>query len=1118
MAKGPLVRRRTTLLNYDDDKMEAGDSMVGRQVWTASRKAPAITIGGPELYALCMVTGIADKTLYRVRQIAPPDPDNTHFELPKNRMFIANAGVDARMINDVGAMPYTNPPCVLDCFRTRYNNNQIYSFVDPILVAINPFQDLGNTSQRWIKKYKDADDVDRLPPHVFSIGRRAYSNLHAFEKHQTITVSGESGSGKTEVTKQLMRYFARSTHKDATGGGGTESIFMSAHLAPIPIQEQVLAANPLLEALGNAKTIHNNNSSRFGRYMLVGFAFDDGITSGRIEEYLLERTRVVTQEDNERSFHIFYQLLRGASEEVKQNLQLLRLEEYAWINQKCTEINGVDDVLDFRELEESLDALWIVNEERHTFFSVLSAILRLGCVKVTTMNDSDLTDAGAIDRSGRDDFKVICDLLGVQPDKLNQSITISHTKVGNEEMTKYTNVKDVTVLLMSVAKSLYGGLFNWAVRRVNETINFDSAKTLHIGLLDIFGFEIFEKNSLEQLFINTANEVLQKHFIDVVFEKETKLYELEGLSGVELTWVSNKPLLDVLTAPRKSIFSLLEDACMFGGSSRQFVTSTFRDLVQPQFLTKSTIMPDVNFVINHSVGAITYSSDAFIVKNRDILRASVVAALATSESPLIRSIFAADANGEHTGALSRQQLTSNHFLRSLTELVAAIETTESHFIRCLKPNDDKMSECFVPRRVDQQLKTLSIFEALQLRNLGYSYRRTFDDFLRQFRGGNEVVCDDPSLSLSEKVASIVKHAAIEDSCYRIGKSMVFLNQVGIQRLLNYYRERLEQWRSLARQIEALFLLKSIEEIVMKLMPSFIRVQAHCRRVLAHFGLGEETARRLIRRLSIDGAEPILSVLSGRKVSFNISAADFKNRDGFIMTGTFGGKKMEHTVGEQKCKMPTLVEQPAVEEEQRVLPTVVHAPEDMRELPRDRGVEVLLEDTSELMFISRSSSGLLTDEEVDERTRTICKCSALCGMTKLYRTVVPTEDGARTPTEFHFNLTDNLIFKSQTDCDDSLTAVERSVGGCDVSLMVAQKDYVDSEAGKRNIEDKPGDEDVLDAEGLLKHCSTYANEQDLLDDIDDEELVGGLMCEVAAYLQGFRDGRLFDDKEQLYNDR
>ena len=497
------------------------------------------------LFSLCVICPGSTRDKYILEQVDPPSKER--FEVDPSSVLNANTEEEDLVTPDIGLLSHKNVACVLSMLKTRYLAGKMYTMADPLLVAINPFKDLGNATQEWMDYYRTAPNVEQTEPHVFRIARSALSNLEDYNKSQTMIVSGESGAGKTEATKQIMRYFASSSKGDNR------------------IQEAIMAGNPLLEAFGNAKTIRNNNSSRFGRFMQLSVSSLQGIMNGAISNFLLEKVRLVSQEPNERSFHVLYQLLKGADDDMKSRYHLRRMEEYVFLTARsggCFDIEGVDDRKDFEELRQSFASMGLGAEDESSVYSILSGVLLIGNAKVTEREMQGVPDAAHVSADGLATIREAAGLLFVDASNLPHNILRKHTKVGSQMLEGPRTFREADMMIKSVAKHVYDQLFSWLVRFLNKTIAPPQGFGVFMGMLDIFGFEVFDQNSLEQLLINITNEHLQKHFIDVVFEIETKLYKSEGIPTEALVWTDNVQIMDTLCGPRDSVFAIIEDVCL----------------------------------------------------------------------------------------------------------------------------------------------------------------------------------------------------------------------------------------------------------------------------------------------------------------------------------------------------------------------------------------------------------------------------------------------------------------------------------------------------------------------------------------------------------------------------
>ncbi|KAL8446849.1 hypothetical protein Emag_004610 [Eimeria magna] len=829
----------------------------GMNVWCDV--APSVSEDPSLLYAKCVVVGASDPQRILLHEVTGPEKQ---FVAKATQLFHCNDSVDPLNTPDIGLLAHPNTASVLELLKTRYLHDNIYTLADPLLVSVNPFWDLGNCSQEVIEQYGNAVNPGVLPPHVFSIARRAADNMNTTGISQTILVSGESGAGKTEATKHIMRYFASAAGEVEAGGKPRD----------LRIQSAVMAANPVLEAFGNAKTSLNDNSSRFGKFVCLQIARGGGIEHGHVQSFLLEKSRVVVQAETERSYHIFYQLLKGASSDLQKKLALKGCKEYKLLNPHCVDIPGKDDAANFVEVLNGFEYMGMDTQTVEYVLSLVAGVLLLGNVRVEGEPIDGLPDAAVICKGDIKDFQVrlrlflqfndstleswsftaavlgkrvrvglrvvifkpsqkACELLFLDPAGLEEALLIRMTIAGSNEIKGRWTQHQSELLKESLCKGVYERLFEWLVRQVNRNISNPEGMDNFIGLLDIFGFEVFKDNSLEQLFINVTNELLQATFVDLVFTRESALYESEGLTTEVLDYQSPQPIIDLLCAKKNSVLSLLEDSCLSPGSSDAKFTSAVKAQIKKAGNRGAEKMgSDINFTVCHSIGNITYDTTGFIAKNKDQLRADLVELLNESPNPVASQLY--EGVEVARGKLMKGQLIGSQFLLQLQNLTGIIEQTEPHFIRCVKPNDEKQPKNFSARKILPQLRALSVLEALQLRSVGYSYRRPFADFVKQHRFIRLSALDMLQKDARQAALSVLQTAGLKEATdYRMGKTMVFLTRDAQQRIMARQRDHLAHMRPLVRTLEAIVRRRSLRRSLETHVQTIVRLQAHVRRQL-----------------------------------------------------------------------------------------------------------------------------------------------------------------------------------------------------------------------------------------------------------------------------------------------
>ncbi|KAL8437328.1 hypothetical protein Efla_004286 [Eimeria flavescens] len=803
---------------------QSGAVFKGFQIWTDL--APAVKEQPNLMFAKCVVQSGSTKDVLQCQQIEPAGNKDI-FEIPQTNAWNVNSSIDPMTYGDIGMLPHTNIPCVLDFLRYRYMRNQIYTCADPLVVAINPFKDLGNTTKEWIIQYRDAVDYTKLPPHVFYTARVALDNLHGVNKSQTIIVSGESGAGKTEATKQVMRYFAAAK-------GGTMDL---------RIQNAIMAANPVLEAFGNAKTIRNNNSSRFGRFMQLDVAKEGGIRYGSVVAFLLEKSRVLTQDEQERSYHIFYQMCKGADAAMKQKLKLLPLDQYKYINPKCFDVPGIDDLAEYADVCAAFKSMSLSDEKVESIWSIVSGVLLLGNVQVTAAKEGGIDDAAAIEGQDLKTFQEACELLFIDAEAVKRELTFKVTFAGGQRVESRWKQEDGDMLKSSLAKAVYDKLFLWIIKELNKSIEPPGGFKQFMGMLDIFGFEVFKNNSLEQFFINVTNEMLQKNFVDIVFTREAKLYKEEGVSTADLVYTSNAEVIQILTDKKCSILSALEDQCLApGGNDEKFVAACKTNFKNSTKYKPAKVSPNINFLVTHTIGDIQYNAEGFLYKNKDVLRAEIMELVQASQNCVVKDLFAGIVMEK--GKMAKGQLIGSQFMRQLEALMDLINSTEPHFVRCVKPNDTKKPLDWVHSKVLIQLHALSVLEALQLRQIGFSYRRPFEDFLYQFKFIDLGICENPKYSPKEAAQALLDKAKIDKKEYQVGHTMVFLKQGAAKELTLLQRQCLSAWAPVVSLLEAYYMRQRLRKAIVKKQQFIIRTQAHIRRHIVDHSVSPPAIQKL----------------------------------------------------------------------------------------------------------------------------------------------------------------------------------------------------------------------------------------------------------------------------------
>ncbi|KAF9882966.1 Myosin type-2 heavy chain 1 [Aspergillus nanangensis] len=641
---------------------------------------------------------------------------------------------------DLTNLSHLNEPAVLQAIKLRYAQKEIYTYSGIVLIATNPFARVDSLYvPQMVQVYAGKHRASQAP-HLFAIAEEAFADMLRDGKNQTIVVSGESGAGKTVSAKYIMRYFATRESSDQPGKYST-----SRADAISETEEQILATNPVMEAFGNAKTTRNDNSSRFGKYIEIMFDDRTNIIGAKIRTYLLERSRLVFQPLKERNYHIFYQLVAGATDSEKQELGLGPVEDFDYLNQGGTPIiDGVDDNEEFNATRKSLSTIGVSDKTQAGIFRILAALLHLGNLKITaTRTESTLSpEEPSLVRS--------CGLLGIDVNEFAKWIVKKQLITRGEKITSNLTQQQALVVRDSVAKFIYSSLFDWLVDKINQGLATDKVLNnfkAFIGVLDIYGFEHFAKNSFEQFCINYANEKLQQEFNQHVFKLEQEEYVREQIDWTFIDFSDNQPCIDLIEA-KLGILSLLdEESRLPMGSDEQFVTKLHHNFAaDKQKFYKKPRFGKSAFTICHYAVDVTYESDGFIEKNRDTVPDEHMEVLRNSSNEFVKEILdtaaavrekdsasvssrAVTAPGRKVGvAVNRKPTLGGIFKSSLIELMNTINSTEVHYIRCIKPNEAKEAWKFEGPMVLSQLRACGVLETVRISTAGYPTRWTYEEF------------------------------------------------------------------------------------------------------------------------------------------------------------------------------------------------------------------------------------------------------------------------------------------------------------------------------------------------------------------------------------------------------
>ncbi|KAF5286073.1 hypothetical protein FQR65_LT12959 [Abscondita terminalis] len=656
-------------------------------------------------------------------------------------------------VADATSSPQFTSSSVVD-IRTRRTSKS------SALISVNPYTTLNIYGSDYVKAYENKHFFE-VPPHVFAVTDTAYRSLKEENREQCILISGESGSGKTEASKKVLQFIAEITeHK-----GSVETV-----------KHKLLESNPLLEAFGNAKTNRNDNSSRFGKYMDVQFDYQGLPVGGNILNYLLEKSRVINQAAGERNFHIFYQLIAGASHEDLEELHLKQnLNNYYYLTHgDKSNVDNLNDKKAYNEVIHALKTLEFTDKERKEVFSIVASVLHLGNIGFTE-------EEGRALLSKPDVVEVICKLIGANEEQLAKALTHRTITAHGDVVVTPLNRELAIYARDALAKAVYDRLFTWLVRRLNKSLQpHDARKYVAMGILDIYGFEIFQRNSFEQLCINFCNEKLQQLFIELTLKSEQEEYFKEGIEWQKVEYFDNQIICDLIEERHKGIISIMDEECLRPGEPTDL---TLLEKLNKNFKSHKhyidhkkadtklqKILGREEFRLLHYAGDVTYNINGFLEKNNDLLFRDLKDAMSKSHNIIIQSIFPA----KEQESMKRPETAITQFRISLNHLTEILMDKEPSYIRCIKPNDLKAAGVFDKDLVSHQVKYLGLMENLRVRRAGFAYRRVFEKFLDRYKCLCKKTWPHWHGDVKEGVKVLVDALGYSPDEYRLGKTKIFI--------------------------------------------------------------------------------------------------------------------------------------------------------------------------------------------------------------------------------------------------------------------------------------------------------------------------------------------------------
>ncbi|XP_051786267.1 unconventional myosin-Ib isoform X8 [Erpetoichthys calabaricus] len=685
----------------------------------------------------------------------------------------------------------------LENLKKRFDHNEIYTYIGSVVISVNPYRSLPIYSPEKVEEYRNRNFYE-LSPHIFSLADEAYRSLRDQDKDQCILITGESGAGKTEASKLVMSYVA------AVCGKGAEVN---------QVKEQLLQSNPVLEAFGNAKTVRNDNSSRFGKYMDIEFDFKGDPLGGVISNYLLEKSRVVKQPRGERNFHVFYQLLSGAPDDMLKKLNLERdFSKYNYLGLDSATVNGVDDAANFRTVRNAMQIVGFMDDETQSVLEVVSAVLKLGNIEFKPESRVNGLDESRV--KDKNELKEICELIGIEQTVLERAFSFRTVEAKQEKVSTTLNVAQAYYARDALAKNLYSRLFSWLVNRINESIKAQTKTRKKVmGVLDIYGFEIFEVGHIvfEQFIINYCNEKLQQIFIELTLREEQEEYIREGIEWTHIDYFNNAIICDLIENNTNGILAMLDEECLRPGtvSDETFLEKLnqicaghehfeSRMSKNSKFLNDHTL-PHNCFRIQHYAGKVLYRVEGFVDKNNDLLYRDLSQAMWKASHNLVKSLFP-DGNPTKIN-LKRPPTAGFQFKASVATLMKNLLTKNPNYIRCIKPNDKKAAHIFTDSLVCHQVRYLGLMENVRVRRAGYAFRQTYEPCLERYKMLCKQTWPHWRGPAREGVEVLLKDLQIPREEYSYGRSKIFIrNPRTLFHLEDQRKQRLQDLAALIQKI------------------------------------------------------------------------------------------------------------------------------------------------------------------------------------------------------------------------------------------------------------------------------------------------------------------------------
>lgn len=759
----------------------------GKKVWVEVRDTA-------QLEVLEYYEGIVTHVDHDAKELRIKDTNNDEKDMRGDR--ILEREDTHAIVNDLADIPTLNDAELLKHLEMRYRNNLIHCYCGPTLIVINPYKKIereeSDETRNTILKCLMEKRLKDAVPHVWTLSALAWHSMLSLDQNQAICISGESGAGKTESTKRCLEFI-------------TQMKGESRSVTYVPIEQKILSCNPLLEAFGNSKTFRNDNSSRFGKYTtLFVDKHKKSVKGAAIENYLLEKSRITNLAKEERNYHIFYAMCRFMPNDLKQQYKLLekdgvcRMENFNYLNQSSIyETPKVNDLEFYEDVERSFRDLDFNHSQVDAIWRMLATVLHLGNLKIDSSTYEEGSKACKIFRD--ESWEKVVGLLQIDQNSFEEALTNKEIRVGASVTKSPLPPARTQNSIDTIAREIYNRLFNWIVKKLNKTLlpsNPNDSNFLTIGVLDIFGFEIFGKNSIEQLFINFANEKLQGLYIDYIFKNECRIFEEEGLGQYTslIEYKDNRLLLLALDNVKMppGVFDLIDQTCSLNKNDETLHSEIMKTHKNSNYIAFPKFAKQLTFIVKHTARDVEYLTDTFVEKNKDELSAFLQNAIDTSHKEVVEifneisGLGITKSQNDDVKKNPKEKYLGYKFRKNMDDLISTLARCNCHFVRCIKPNEQKRAEFWNGQLALMQIRYMGLLDSLKVRKLSYPFRfdyKRFFEFYQDLDVGvhgsknfNDLV--KQNVNFIELCKELLKYCGVPfvDKDLLYGRTRIFLNE------------------------------------------------------------------------------------------------------------------------------------------------------------------------------------------------------------------------------------------------------------------------------------------------------------------------------------------------------